>query len=336
MNAHAFRHFYAYHFTENRKIWDRYVTQLSHEQFTQAVDYSHGSVRDQIVHLMSADDTWFSGLRGVEFPEPLNPADFHDRESMRAHWDNVEHNMRAYLAALRDDMLFEKPFPDGEDKDLILWQVLLHVANHGTDHRAQLLRLLHDLGVRTESQDYIFYAYANVIQTPRGELTTKSELLKWLQDEYRQWEGLLDQIGSARMDQPGVNGHWSMKDIVTHLTGWQRRVVANLQAAQRGEPEPPPPWPAHLQAEDDINAWIYESNHGRPARDVLHDMQDVYQQLLAVIEGFPDDVRVEHIEPAFYLVWVDDKRFLTGEFFNHFHDDHEPDVRAWLARVEKH
>jgi uncharacterized damage-inducible protein DinB len=69
--------------------------------------------------------------------------------------------MRAYLADLRDDMLFEKPFADGEDKDLILWQVLLHVANHGTDHRAQLLRLLHDLGVKTGPQDYIFYVYDN-------------------------------------------------------------------------------------------------------------------------------------------------------------------------------
>jgi uncharacterized damage-inducible protein DinB len=163
MNANAFRHFYDYHFTENRKIWDRYVTPLSHEQFTQAVDYSHGSVRDQIVHLMSVDDTWFSGLRGVEIPEPLNPADFHDRETIRGHWDNVEQNMRDYLAGLRDDMLFDKPL-DGEDKDLILWQVLLHVANHGTDHRAQLLRLLNDLGVKTKYQDYIFYVYDNLMQ----------------------------------------------------------------------------------------------------------------------------------------------------------------------------
>jgi uncharacterized damage-inducible protein DinB len=67
--------------------------------------------------------------------------------------------MREYLANLRDDMLFEKPFADGEDKDLILWQVLLHVGNHGTDHRAQLLRLLNDLGVKTGPQDYIFYVY---------------------------------------------------------------------------------------------------------------------------------------------------------------------------------
>ena len=110
---------------------------------------------------MSVDDAWFSGLRGVEIPEPLDAADSADREIIRAHWDNVEQNMRDYLAKLRDDMLFEKPFAEGEDKDLILWQVLLHVVNHGTDHRAQLLRLLNDLGVKTTSQDYIFYVYDN-------------------------------------------------------------------------------------------------------------------------------------------------------------------------------
>ncbi len=159
MNANAFRHFYGYRFAENRKIWNDYITPLSHEQFTQDVHYSHGSVRDQLVHLMSVDDTWFGGLRGVEIPEPLNPANFDDRKILRAHWDNVEQNMRDYLAKLRDDMLFEKPFADGEDKDLILWQALLQVVNHGTDHRAQLLRLLNDLGVKTTSQDYIFYVY---------------------------------------------------------------------------------------------------------------------------------------------------------------------------------
>jgi|SRR5579859_2065627 len=98
-------------------------------------------------------------LRGVEIPKDLDPAAFDDRQLIRAHWDTIEQNMRGYLAKLRDDMLFEKPFIEGEDKDLILWQVLLHVANHGTDHRAQLLRLLTDLGVKTASQDYIFYVY---------------------------------------------------------------------------------------------------------------------------------------------------------------------------------
>jgi uncharacterized damage-inducible protein DinB len=55
MNVNAFRHFYKVHFTENRHIWDSYIVQLSDEQFTQDVDYAHGSVRNQIestpVHL---------------------------------------------------------------------------------------------------------------------------------------------------------------------------------------------------------------------------------------------------------------------------------------------
>jgi uncharacterized damage-inducible protein DinB len=158
MNADAFRQFYNYHFAMNRFVWNSYIVPLSQEQFTQPVAYSVGSVRNQVVHLMNVDEGWFSGLRGVQGPEWRNPNNFDDRDAIRAEWDGVEQVMRAYLADLRDDMLFTKPL-EGEDKDLILWQVLLHVANHGTDHRAQILRVLHDLGVETTAQDYGFYLY---------------------------------------------------------------------------------------------------------------------------------------------------------------------------------
>ena len=164
----------------------------------------------------------------------------------------------------------------------------------------------------------------------------KSQLLNWLQEEYRQWEGLLDQIGTARMEQPGVNGDWSMKDIVAHLTGWNRRLVAHIGAAARGEPEPPTPWPAHLQTDDEINAWIHASYRGRSLREVIDESRQVFQEILTVVEGFPDDVRIEVVQHdrAYYLVWLGEERYQPGEFFDHFHDDHEPDVRAWLARVE--
>jgi hypothetical protein len=168
----------------------------------------------------------------------------------------------------------------------------------------------------------------------------KSDLLRWLQEEYRQWETFLDQFGPAYLDQPDVTGHWSMKDVVAHLAGWNRGLVARLQAAQHGEPQPPRPWPAHLQTEDEINAWIYAANHGRPVHAVLEESQQVFQQLLAVIGSLPDDVPIEIVRNAagreYYLVWVDDKRFPAGEFFDHFHDEHEPDIRAWLAQGGKH
>jgi hypothetical protein len=160
----------------------------------------------------------------------------------------------------------------------------------------------------------------------------KSEFLDGLREENRQWKALLEQIGEARMDQPGVAADWSIKDIVAHLTGWRRRTVARLQAAQRGEGEPAPYWPAHLQTDDEINAWIYEANRGRSVREVLDDSDHVFQQLLAAVEGLPDEVLSD---PARHLPWLEAESITPGDFFGHFHEEHEPDMRAWLERVEK-
>jgi uncharacterized damage-inducible protein DinB len=160
MNADALRHFFGYHLAENHALWERYVTRLSAEHFSQPLAYAHGSVRDQVLHLMDVDDVWFSELQGVEPLEPAPAPQSDDRPLLRARWDTIEQRMRAYLATVQDETLNTRPIqePD-EDRDLLVWQVLLHVVNHGTDHRAQLLRSLHDLGLETTSQDYIFYVY---------------------------------------------------------------------------------------------------------------------------------------------------------------------------------
>lgn len=76
-----------------------------------------------------------------------------------------------------------------------------------------------------------------------------------------------------------------------------------------------------------------EANHGRSVREVLEESQQVFQQLLAVIEDLPDDIL---IEPAYHIVRLGGQRFSATKFFDHFHDDHEPDMRAWLTHIEQH
>ncbi|MEL6524559.1 MAG: DinB family protein [Chloroflexota bacterium] len=163
MNADSFRHLYAYHYSENRKMWDSGISLLSDEQFVQASPYSRGAVREQVIHLMRVDDVWFTDVSGEAYLFKGEEA-LSDRDAIRTYGDAVEQKVCAYLATLTDDILFTKPIVEGKDKEVMLWQVLIHAMNHGTDHRAQILRLLNDFGVQTESQDYIFYVYEHPLE----------------------------------------------------------------------------------------------------------------------------------------------------------------------------
>lgn len=40
-----------------------------------------------------------------------------------------------------------------------VWELLFQWFNHSTDHRAQTLALIHQLGGETSAQDYIFYGF---------------------------------------------------------------------------------------------------------------------------------------------------------------------------------
>lgn len=161
MNADGFRYVFNYHFAENRAMWDQHIVPLSQEKFTAKIDYSIGSMRNHVVHMMDVDHAWFSDLRGDDFEGMNDPATLSDRDTIRAEWDRVEQKMRDYLDKLTDDMLMTQPLQNEEDKDIYVWQALWQVANHGTDHRAQLLRILHDCGADTRGQDFIFYVYDN-------------------------------------------------------------------------------------------------------------------------------------------------------------------------------
>src|SRR5579872_6446642 len=164
-----------------------------------------------------------------------------------------------------------------------------------------------------------------------GTTISKTQLLAELNDENASWEALLDAIGEANMTQPEVAGGWSIKDIVAHLIGWRRRTVRRLQAMLNHEPDFTPPWPPELQDDDEINAWIYKSNRDRPLADVLSDSREVFQQMVNLIAAFSDDEfqNPQHVESL-------QGEPLSGKlFFDHFHEEHEPDMRAWLDRVTR-
>ena len=165
----------------------------------------------------------------------------------------------------------------------------------------------------------------------------KSELLNCLQEEYQQWEALLKRIDPTLMDQVGVSSQWSFKDLIAHLIPDGLRCVADLQALQRNEQKPPPPWPAHLQNDDEINTWIYQTTHERPVHQVLDELHQMFRDLFTALKELPDDIKIDTLhqgERRYYLIQLGEQHIQPGYFFDHFHDDHEQDVRVWLTKIE--
>jgi len=157
----------------------------------------------------------------------------------------------------------------------------------------------------------------------------RAELVQQLNSEQEAWESLLGQIGEDRMEEPGIAGEWSIKDIVAHLTAWRRRTVGRLEAAARGQAEPAHEWPADLREDDEINAWFHERDRNKSVREVLSESRRVFEQLVAVIEKFPEDA-LDHLDR--FPWWQGGPPPTGATFFAHFHDEHEADMRAYLSR----
>src|SRR3712207_2339708 len=156
-------------------------------------------------------------------------------------------------------------------------------------------------------------------------MTTREELLRRIETERGQWRALVEEIGEERMDQPGPMGTWSFKDLAAHLTGWRERTIRRLEAPPGAEP--PTPWPADLNDDDAINRWIYERNRDRPLREVLSEADQSFARLAVAVGALPE----ADLSTPGRFAWMDGRAVADGDFFGHFHEEHEDAVRAWLA-----
>jgi uncharacterized damage-inducible protein DinB len=141
----------------NQKLWES-VMELTDEQFTQELPYSHGSVRDQMVHLAAVEERWLAGLKNDPAARRISraPQDFPTRESAYDLWETVVAKVDAYMDTLSVEEFNSRP----RGMRGPIWQVLLHMVNHGTDHRAQVLRALHEFGAPTFDQDLIIHLWS--------------------------------------------------------------------------------------------------------------------------------------------------------------------------------
>ncbi|PJF40302.1 MAG: hypothetical protein D6737_09785 [Chloroflexi bacterium] len=159
MNLDSIHLMYRYNYWAWARVW-ACVDTLSDAQFSQDVGYSMRSVHGQLVHAMSAEALWFSRLQGTSWRSMYKNEDYPTRDAIRTKWREVEAEVWHYLNKLTPDDLNEtftyRTMSGVEYTDSRL-QVLIHVVNHATDHRAQTLATIHQVGGETVEQDLIFY-----------------------------------------------------------------------------------------------------------------------------------------------------------------------------------
>lgn len=153
---------YNYNYAVHSNVWDC-IDHITDEQFVQDVNYSLGSIRNHYVHLINVDSRWMSRMQGTPLPDRVLESDFTTKALTRARWEQVASNMLQFVGTLREDDLdrvidYDLPHRGGWKHDP-MWQILVHVVNHGSDHRAQILPILHGLGAPTLEQDLMIYLW---------------------------------------------------------------------------------------------------------------------------------------------------------------------------------
>jgi len=132
---------------------------LSAEEFTRDVGGSYGSIRNTLVHALSAEWGWLDRCGGPPRGAKLEPAQYPTVASLAESWTKVERQMRGFLATLRDtDLEREVRFAfGGPERSLPVGKLLQHAALHGIHHRGQVSLLLRMLGHAPGNVDMLIY-----------------------------------------------------------------------------------------------------------------------------------------------------------------------------------
>jgi uncharacterized damage-inducible protein DinB len=152
MELDLIKTFIEYHLDMTRRVWDS-INQITDEQFLAGAAYSRGSIRNLMVHLASTDRRWLEGLKSRPDAGHLKFEDFPTKSTAQELFETVAGDFSDYIATMTGEELEQTPPGFSQPRSA----VLLHLVNHGTDHRSTVLQKLTELGAPTFDQDFIIW-----------------------------------------------------------------------------------------------------------------------------------------------------------------------------------
>jgi len=137
------------------------AARVTTEQYTETVGFSHGSIRGTLVHMLGSEIVWRMRIHeGISPTGALGEGHLPTIEALTARWHEEEAKMREFLASLTDEGLMRTvryKSTKGVAFENPLWQLMMHVVNHGTQHRAEAGMALTRYGASPGDLDMILF-----------------------------------------------------------------------------------------------------------------------------------------------------------------------------------
>ena len=159
MNIQDILLIYEYNYWANKRILTA-STQVAQEQFAAPASFPYGGLHGTLLHILEAEWSWRALFQKMDDASELLPADYPTLAVIETRWREEETAMRAYLAGLHEkDMESHLRYTtdSGIRRDRILWHCLLHVVNHGTQHRSEAAALLTEYGHSPGDLDFTVF-----------------------------------------------------------------------------------------------------------------------------------------------------------------------------------
>jgi uncharacterized damage-inducible protein DinB len=157
--------YYAYNSWAAAKLLNS-LESLSGAELTAPGCSGHGSIRDTLAHFMATQwgwVSWFDGSLTVSQAYALKiPSDSLDTiAKARERWLAIDKQATDLVNGLTEEKLrdiWSWSLPTGGSDSLPLWKLLLHVANHGTHTRAQIVAAIRRAGHDAPNIDFLNYS----------------------------------------------------------------------------------------------------------------------------------------------------------------------------------
>ncbi|HVN52840.1 MAG TPA: DinB family protein [Anaerolineaceae bacterium] len=152
---------YEYHYWANKRILET-CARVRPEQYTAPTSMvGYSSLRGTLVHALDAEWSWRLILQGQRVTQDLaTEADLPTLIDLEERWQAEEQETRAYLGSLNDEDLngiVRYPVESGMIRERPLWHCLVHVVNHGTQHRSEAAALLTGYGQSPGDLDFTVF-----------------------------------------------------------------------------------------------------------------------------------------------------------------------------------